>query len=158
MKLIKLVNVESVYYANEIFVIYVQNIRICIMISNNAFAIHCTDMKSGEVYCLAVWWFFTNHTNCCDERPQEHNSKAKYTVLWEMTRGKSFSFGSSCNHVWLHKTLFLIIIPCQIQNIEYTTLRQYHIKIIILIWTQQKLLQYVMFSYFLLDLDFSHWI
>lgn len=154
MKLIKLVNVESVYYANEIFVIYVQNIKICIMISNNAFAIHCTDMKSGEVYCLAGWWSFTNHKNCCDERPQEHNSKAKYTVLWEMTRGKSFSFGSSCNHVWLHKTLFLIIIPCQIQNIEYTTLRQYHIKIIILILTPQDW----MFSYFLLDLDFSHWI
>ena len=149
MKLIKLVNVESVYYANEIFVIYVQNIKICIMISNNAFAIHCTDMKSGEVYCLAGWWFFTNHKNCCDERTQEHNSKAKYTVLWELTRGKSFSFGSSCNHVWLHKTLFLIIIPCQIQNIEYTTLRQYHIKIIILIWTQQKLLQYVKLDVFL---------
>ena len=143
MKLIKLVNVESVYYANEIFGICVQNIKICIMISNIAFAIHGTDMKSGEVYCLAGWWFFTNHKNCCDERPQEHNSKAKYTVLWEMTRGKSFSFGSSCNHVWLHKTLFLIILPCQIQNIEYTTLKQYHIKIIILIWTQQKLLQYV---------------
>ena len=89
------------------------------MISNNAFAIHCTDMKSGEVYCLAVWWFFTNHTNCCDERPQEHNSKAKYTVLWEMTRGKSFSFGSSCNHVWLHKTLFLIILPYQIPSILF---------------------------------------
>ena len=149
MKLIKLVNIESVYYANEIFVIYVQNIKTCIMISNNAFAIHCSDMKSGEVYCLVVWWFFTNHKNCCDERPQEHNSKAKYTVLWEMTRGKSFSFGSSCNHVWLHKTLFLIILPCQIQNIEYTTLKQYHIKIIILIWTQQKLLQYVRLDVFL---------
>ena len=86
---------------------------------------------------------FTNHKNCCDERPQEHNSKTKYTVLWETTRGKSFSFGSSCSHVWLHKTLFLIILPCQIQNIKYTTLKQYHIKIIILIWTQQKLLQYV---------------
>ena len=149
MKLIKLVNVESVYYANEIFVIYVQNIKTCIMISNNAFAIHCTDMKSGEVYCLAGWWSFTNHKNCCDERPQEHNSKAKYTVLWEMTRGKSFSFGSSCNHVWLHKTLFLIILSCQIQHIEYTTLKQYHIKIIILIWTQQKLLQYVRLDVFL---------
>ena len=109
MKLIKLVNIESVYYANEI---YVQNIKISIMISNNAFAIHSTDMKLGEVYCLAGWWFITNHKNCCDDRPQEHNAKAKYTVLWEMTRGKSFRFGSSCNHVWLHKTLFLIILPC----------------------------------------------
>ena len=143
MKLIKLVNVESVYYANEIFVIYVQNIKTCIMISNNAFAIHYTDMKSGKVYCLAGW-FITNHKNCCDERPQEHNSKAKYTVLWEMTRGKSFSFGSSCNHVWLHKTLFLIILPCQIQNIKYTTLKQYHIKIIMLIcnMTRQFLCQF----------------
>ena len=100
---------KSVYYANEI---YVENIKICIMISKNSFAMHCTDMKSGNVYCLPGWWFFTNHKNCCDERPQEHNSKEKYTVLWEMTRGKSFSFGSSCNHVWLHKTLFLIIRPC----------------------------------------------
>ena len=32
---------------------HVQNIKICIMISNIAFAILGTDMKSGEVYCLA---------------------------------------------------------------------------------------------------------